>query len=188
MSLATVAQGSEHSAFNRLVAGSNPAGGIPLRRLSPPSNLSYTGAMLKQCPQCLQSFGPPHQASPDALKRAKGRYQFKAKTFCTPECQILASGLFAPRDPSVPFLTRSHASQYASRHCPKGPCVRCGETRQSEVHHHKNRDYLDNSPENLERLCLWCHRHEHVDDPGSHDRAMRGWATRVARYGAGGHR
>jgi hypothetical protein len=94
-------------------------------------------------------------------------------------------GLFTPRDQTKPFSTRGAASQYARRHRPKGPCERCGETRRSQVHH-KNRDFLDNRPENLERICVWCHAREHRPEiAASRAKAV---ATRIARYGPTGHR
>ena len=43
--------------------------------------------------------------------------------------------------------------------CPPGPCVKCSASK-AEVHH-KNEDWKDNRPENLERLCRSCHMKEH---------------------------
>jgi hypothetical protein len=74
--------------------------------------------------------------------------------------------------------THSGAMAYARRHCLKRPCDRCGETRQSQVHH-KDRNRLNSATENLERLCVWCHGAEHASDKRAN--AIRGWETRRAR-------
>ena len=42
----------------------------------------------------------------------------------------------------------------------KGPCETCGRTRNVDVHH-KNGNWQDNSPKNLERLCRSCHNLAH---------------------------
>lgn len=43
--------------------------------------------------------------------------------------------------------------------CPPGPCELCGAT-DAEVHH-KNEDWRDHSPTNLQRLCRSCHMKAH---------------------------
>lgn len=48
---------------------------------------------------------------------------------------------------------------HARKICPPGPCVKCGAVK-AEVHH-KNDDWKDRRPENLERLCRSCHIKEH---------------------------
>ena len=43
--------------------------------------------------------------------------------------------------------------------CPQGPCEVCGAVN-AEVHH-KNEDWRDHRPENLQRLCRSCHMKAH---------------------------
>lgn len=43
--------------------------------------------------------------------------------------------------------------------CPPGPCEVCGAAN-AEVHH-KNEDWKDHRPENLQRLCRSCHMKAH---------------------------
>ncbi len=44
-------------------------------------------------------------------------------------------------------------------------CERCGTTRNVELpRHHKDRDRSNNSPSNLEVLCVTCHNHEHLHE------------------------
>lgn len=43
--------------------------------------------------------------------------------------------------------------------CPQGPCEACGAAN-AEVHH-KNEDWTDHRPENLQRLCRSCHMKAH---------------------------
>jgi phage terminase large subunit GpA-like protein len=136
---------------------------------------------LKTCPICGAQFGPKRQDSPDAQTRSRERHRFKTLTYCGPTCQGTAFHFRA----SVNGTTRSSAAKRAGRLKPYRPCERCGETRRSQVHH-RDRNYLNNAPENLERLCHWCHSKEHA--PEIKARAHIAWQTRKERYGAGGHR
>jgi hypothetical protein len=144
--------------------------------------------MERVCRWCQAALDVPNAESQDAQARARGRWQYRRMVYCGAVCarEALASrGLFVARDPSKPFTTRSGALGWARRHYPPRPCERCGETRQSCLHH-KNRDFLDNRLENLERLCVWCHMKEHAPEAAA-SRA-KAVATRFARWGPKGHR
>lgn len=135
---------------------------------------------LKPCVVCGVLFGPARQDSVSAQARAKGRWAHKRRRFCGSKCQGMAQRL----DPDRRAKTRAGAAKMANRLKPKAPCERCGETRSSQLHH-KDRDFMNNALENLERLCRWCHASEHGPDRAAY--AARGWATRRERYGPGGH-
>lgn len=47
--------------------------------------------------------------------------------------------------------------------CPKGPCVVCGSTEQSVIHH-KDHDPKNTVAENLERMCRSCHMKHHYEE------------------------
>jgi len=52
------------------------------------------------------------------------------------------------------------AHYHARKIVGSGPCERCGSPDASDVHH-KNGNWKDNSPENLERICRSCHNKVH---------------------------
>lgn len=135
---------------------------------------------LKPCVVCGVLFGPTGRDSMSARTRAQGRWKHKRRRFCGSKCRGLAQRL----DPNRRAKTRHGALKMAYRLKPKAPCERCGETRSSQIHH-KDRDYMNNAMENLERLCRWCHGREHAAENKA--RAWRGWETRRAKYGPGGH-
>lgn len=51
----------------------------------------------------------------------------------------------------------------ARRKKPRVACSACGTTRRLEVHH-KDKDATNNAPDNLEVLCLKCHRSRHKSE------------------------
>ena len=164
------------------VGGSGGASPSSFSESEPPPQFSISlekmGGSLyvetKPCGVCAVEMRPRWHDSPDAQKRARARHAFKSVRTCSPKCQ----GALQRRDPARSAKTRSGASNTAKRLKPYRPCERCGETRQSHVHH-KNRDQFDNRLENLERLCIWCHAKEHAEE--ARERAPRAWATRRAR-------
>src|SRR5688572_13101342 len=97
----------------------------------------------KTCPVCLKTFAMGPIKNPDRI--GQERYSFRKKTFCSPKCQGAAHRM----DPKRQAKSRSGASNTAKRLYPKRPCERCGETRQSQVHH-KDRNYMNNALDNLE--------------------------------------
>ncbi len=72
--------------------------------------------------------------------------------------------------------TRSSVGAWLRRNYPAGPCERCLEKRPYEIHH-KDRNWRNNSPDNLERLCSSCHGAEHAGDEARAS-ATVGWRTR----------
>lgn len=59
-----------------------------------------------------------------------------------------------------PDVGWSAAHSVARSLVPKGPCNRCSKPDARDVHH-KDGNHLNNSPENLERICRGCHNREH---------------------------
>ena len=133
----------------------------------------------KPCPVCGKMFGPLHQDSPNRILRSKARYMFTLRRYCSASC----AGYGQRHDPGRKAKTRTAASKTARRLKPPRPCERCGETRRSQVHH-RDRDFMNNALDNLERLCQWCHGQEHAIEIRA--RAARGWEIRRERYGPTG--
>jgi len=52
------------------------------------------------------------------------------------------------------------AHYHARKTLPEGCCAKCGSTGRTDVHH-KDEDWRNNSPDNLERFCRSCHLKEH---------------------------
>jgi hypothetical protein len=81
---------------------------------------------------------------------------FNGRKFCDLRCTATNFG----RRHS-PDVKESAAHHHARQIVPKGPCNRCGNPLASDVHH-RDHNYLNNAPENLERLCRSCHKQEHA--------------------------
>jgi hypothetical protein len=102
-----------------------------------------------------------------ARKRSPGgalesNHSFRKRKYCNHACfWVVQSKKTMERPTTCMSLGRRRARRIKG----PGPCERCGSTRFIDVHH-KNRDELDNAPENLERLCRSCHHREH-HKPGS---------------------
>jgi hypothetical protein len=78
---------------------------------------------------------------------------YAARRYCSRAC--------AARDrPLANRVTENAGNRRARGIKPPGPCERCGHTGRTDVHH-RNGNQLDNSLENLERLCRSCHMLEH---------------------------
>lgn len=89
-------------------------------------------------------------ASLSGLKDANRRF------YCDKECYRL-------HRLTVPLRNKSTGHYRARKTASPKVCERCGETGPLHVHH-KNRNVLDDSPKNLEVLCVECHRAEHTYD------------------------
>lgn len=95
-----------------------------------------------------------------ARKRfASGRLEdfgvFKRRKFCDQSCMSKA---FDKRHrPDTKWAAAHHA---ARQQIPHGPCSRCGKENASDVHH-KDGNFQNNLPANLERICRSCHVKEH---------------------------
>lgn len=82
---------------------------------------------------------------------------FNARMYCGRGC--MAKAFEAKPKTSDPSWTTAH--WHARKVLPRGPCARCGSKGRTEEVHHKDEDWQNNSPSNLERLCRSCHRLEH---------------------------
>jgi 5-methylcytosine-specific restriction endonuclease McrA len=80
---------------------------------------------------------------------------FNRRKFCDQRCM----GLNFDRRHS-PDVGWSAAHSAARSLVPMGPCVRCGKPQAKDVHH-KDGNFQNNTPTNLERICRSCHNREH---------------------------
>jgi len=80
---------------------------------------------------------------------------FNRRKFCDQRC--MGSNFDKRHSQDVGSST---AHYHARKLVPKGPCNRCGKPAATDVHH-KDGNYLNNSPDNLERICRSCHILEH---------------------------
>ena len=81
---------------------------------------------------------------------------FGKRKFCDRMCMAQAFG--EREDPNPQNWTAAHAK--ARRLIPPGSCSKCGAPNASDVHH-KDGDWTNNEPSNLERLCRSCHNSIH---------------------------
>jgi hypothetical protein len=98
-------------------------------------------------------------------KRYGGRLEdaavFRRRKFCDQKCMAKD---FDQR-PEKPTSLFSSAHWHSRKAIPKGPCQECGTPKGIDVHH-IDRDFRNNDPSNLIRLCRTCHNL-------AHDRAKR---------------
>lgn len=80
---------------------------------------------------------------------------FGRRKFCDQKCMGMA---FDARPTTGTSWATTH--YHARRAMPPGPCSRCGKPDASDVHH-EDGNHLNNSPENLSRICRGCHNKEH---------------------------
>lgn len=80
---------------------------------------------------------------------------FNRRKYCNQICMALA---FDQRH--SPIVGSSTARYHARKIIPHGSCNRCEKPDARDVHH-KDGNYLNNSLENLERICRSCHLKEH---------------------------
>jgi hypothetical protein len=85
--------------------------------------------------------------------RLEDRGIFLHRIYCNRECQRHAQ----VKPQSVNTQTLLSRSQKFR----KKECERCGRTNDLHVHH-KNKNRMDSTPENLETLCVWCHNQHHA--------------------------
>ena len=75
-------------------------------------------------------------------------------------CNIKCFGKATENKPKLTKVGWMASHRRARKICPLGPCARCGSPENVDVHH-KDEDWQNNAPENLERLCRSCHMKEH---------------------------
>ena len=91
--------------------------------------------------------------APMSRKRYGGQLEdltvFSKRRFCSLSCANTKQ-----------VLTKHGYSWRARKHL-KGSCECCGERRQLQAHH-VDQDKANNSPENIQTLCKWCHNFLHA--------------------------
>ena len=80
---------------------------------------------------------------------------FNRRKFCDAKCMGAA---FNQRHSDEVGWSTAH--YHARKMVPPGCCNRCGKPDARDVHH-KDSNHLNNSPDNLERICRSCHTREH---------------------------
>lgn len=82
--------------------------------------------------------------------------QFMRRKFCGRLC--MAKNFDAKPVKANPSKRTAH--YHSQKMIQPGPCSECGAPNASDVHH-KNGDWIDNSCENLTRICRSCHIRQH---------------------------
>ena len=106
---------------------------------------------LKHCEHCKKKLERKRFAS----GVLESLLHFTRRKFCNSTC--MASAFDQRHSPEVGWST---AHYHARKVVPAGCCNRCGKPDAKDVHH-KDWNHLNNSPENLERICRSCHNREH---------------------------
>jgi 5-methylcytosine-specific restriction endonuclease McrA len=89
----------------------------------------------------------------------------RGRTYCSKSCAFTGKPRPSARGNRWAYRGES-AGKWAhykrmQKLCPPGPCVECGSTEQSVIHH-RDHDHTNTVPENLVRMCRPCHaRHHH---------------------------
>ena len=84
-------------------------------------------------------------------------YWFNKRKYCSLSCANEAQRL---NKLSIPTENPKTSRRRARDSMPKSNCEICGKSGYTEVHH-KDKNPLNNSPENLIRLCKSCHAKQH---------------------------
>lgn len=80
---------------------------------------------------------------------------FGRRRYCGRTCMARA---FDARDSRS--VDASTCRYHARKLVPSGPCSVCGKPDALDVHH-KDGDFTNNTPSNLQRICRGCHIHQH---------------------------
>ena len=110
----------------------------------------------KQTPhRCCEHCGNKLERKPLPCGDLESLIHFNRRKFCNRLCMAAAFDL--RHSPEVGWST---AHYHARKAVPDGSCNRCGKQDAMDVHH-KDGNHLNNSPENLERICRSCHNLAH---------------------------
>lgn len=109
-------------------------------------------APLKHCEECGAALTRKRFSS----GRLECLQAFGRRKFCDQKC--MAAAFDSRPVKSNPSWATAH--HHARKACPPGPCESCGSSQNVDVHH-RNGDWQDNTPSNLQRLCRSCHNREH---------------------------
>lgn len=107
----------------------------------------------KYCERC----GKKLERRPLSNGQSEPMYWFQKRRFCSVECANKAAGEERKKSPvHTPKASRRRA-RIAT---PNAPCAICGKEGYTEVHH-RDENPMNNSSENLVRLCKSCHAKQH---------------------------
>ena len=107
----------------------------------------------KYCERC----GKKLERRPLSNGQSEPMYWFLKRRFCSVDCANKVIGEEKIRSPApTPKASRVRARTAT----PNAPCAICGKVGYTEVHH-KDENPMNNSPENLARLCKSCHAKQH---------------------------
>lgn len=87
-----------------------------------------------------------------------GRIQVRSSFIASRFCSVKCNGLNKRKDFSEGSVVSGN--KMARRRVPEGPCMECGASGATEIHH-KNKNPRDNRAVNLVRLCVPCHKAIH---------------------------
>ena len=107
----------------------------------------------KRCLQCSQMLTRKRFGT-----RLEDMGVFRRRRYCNLQCR--GSMKHAETMASPSGMTRGACRRRARQMVPPGPCERCGTMNALDVHH-KDHDWTNNAPENLERICRSCHIRDH---------------------------
>ena len=111
----------------------------------------------KYCERC----GKKLERRPLASGYEEPLYWFNKRRFCSVECANKTMGEARLAEPAKsPKISRKRARNML----PSAPCAVCGKIGYTEVHH-RDENPMNNSPENLVRLCKSCHAKQHRSRP-----------------------
>ena len=108
---------------------------------------------LKYCERCGKKL--ERRRSPSG--QLEPMYWFLKRRFCSVDC---ANKAYGEQRRSLPAPTPKTSRKRARIATPIAPCAICGKTGYTEVHH-RDKNPMNNSPENLVRLCKSCHAKQH---------------------------
>ena len=108
---------------------------------------------LKYCENC----GKKLERRPLSSGYEEPLFFFNQRKYCSQKCASIAIGKEKVKKATTsPKISRARAR----KSIPFAPCALCGKTGYTEVHH-IDKNPLNNSPNNLIRLCKSCHAKQH---------------------------